>query len=64
MAVLSTNNGPFFWRELHRAMEERDQVVLCGNEDDHEVWYDSKIEDVMDAFCIIDKRPTPDFVPM
>lgn len=64
LAVLSTSNGPFVWREVHRAMAERSQPVLVGTEDDHEVWYDSQIAEVMDAFQIIEEGPTPRFVPM
>ncbi|TWT97263.1 GIY-YIG nuclease family protein [Neorhodopirellula pilleata] len=64
LAVLSTSNGPFVWREVHRAMAERSQLVLVGPENDHEVWYDSQIAVVMDAFQIIEESPTPRFVPM
>ncbi|EMI22275.1 hypothetical protein RMSM_00801 [Rhodopirellula maiorica SM1] len=64
LAVLSTNNGPFAWREVHRAMAERSQSVLVGTEDDHEVWYDSQIAEVLSAFGNISEGPTPRFVPM
>ena len=64
LAVLSTNNGPFLWREFHRTMVDRDEIVLSGSEEEHEVWYDSNIDNVLDAFGSVSKRPTPEFVPM
>ena len=64
LAVLSTRNGPFLWREFHRTMVEREEIVLSGSEEEHEVWYDSLIDNVLDAFGSVSKRPTPEFVPM
>jgi hypothetical protein len=64
LAVLSTKNGPFLWREFHRTMVEREEIVLSGSEEEHEVWYDSLIDNVLDAFGSVSKRPTPEFVPM
>ncbi|QDV68041.1 hypothetical protein Poly24_17470 [Rosistilla carotiformis] len=64
LAVLSTNSVQSLWRELNRAVVGWGQIVLTGSEDNHEVWYDSRVDNVLDAFRTVSERQPPDFVPM
>ncbi|QDV55361.1 hypothetical protein [Rosistilla oblonga] len=65
LAVLSTNSAQFLWCELSREVVGGwGQIVLTGSEDNHEVWYDSRVDNVLDAFRTVSERQPPDFVPM